>query len=129
MSQGTHTSFQKSHFKQHKREKAQIWHLAAVGYTSEQHNVWTHDVTDAILSNGPFGYDHQVGFDAPLPQVVAAFASITRLHIKLTVQTLHGALWYVNATGSKHTEKSKRWHSQIQQPVFMPEKQMCRCDC
>lgn len=52
----------------------------------------THYTIDAVLSHRSFRYNHQVGVDAPLPQVVTAFTSVPWLHIKLTMKTLHGAL-------------------------------------
>ncbi len=52
----------------------------------------THYAVDAILSHRSFRNKHQVGLDTPLPQVVTAVTSVSRLHIKLAMKTLHGAL-------------------------------------
>lgn len=53
---------------------------------------FTYDAVNAILSHRCFWNNHQVGVYASLPQVVTAVTAIPRLHIKLTMKTLHGAL-------------------------------------
>lgn len=67
----------------------------------------THYTIDAILSHRSFRNHHQVGLDAPLPQVVTAVTTIPWFHIKLTMKTLHGALWDVDATGP-HIQRGQR---------------------
>lgn len=52
----------------------------------------THHAVDAVLAQRSFRNDHQVGLDAPFLQVVAAVASVSRLHVKLAVETLDCAL-------------------------------------
>lgn len=58
----------------------------------------TYYTIDAILSHRSFRNNDQVGLNAPFPQVVTAVTSVPWLHIKLTMKTLHGALWDVDTT-------------------------------
>ena len=67
----------------------------------------THYTIDAILSQRSFRDNHQVGLNAPLPQVVTAVTSVPWLHIKLAMKTLQGALWDVDATGP-HRQRGQR---------------------
>lgn len=79
---------------------------------------FTYDAVNAILSHRCFWNNHQVGVYASLPQVVTAVTAIPRLHIKLTMKTLHGALWDVHT--AVHTYKVVQITRAIVLPTVLP---------